>query len=145
MTHHTTGIDIVEIDRVARVLARHPKRFLARVFTPHEVAHCRGRIPELAVRFAAKEATMKALGTGVRGVAWRDIEVLPNRRGKPLLLLHGTAAARAARIGLIDVDITLTHARDYAAAVVVGHVTAWPEAEARTRRTDQPGWDGGTA
>ncbi len=134
MTMHTTGIDIVEIDRVARVLARHPERFLARVFTPAEVSHCRGRLGELAVRFAAKEATMKALGTGVRGVAWRDIEVLPNRRGKPLLLLHGTAAARAERIGLTDVDVTLTHARDYAAAIVVGHVHAWPEDE-RTPRT----------
>lgn len=129
MTMHTTGIDIVEIDRVGRVLARHPERFLARIYTPAEVAHCRGRLGELAVRFAAKEATMKALGTGVRGISWRDIEVLPNRRGKPLLLLHGTAAARAARIGLTDIDVTLTHARDYAAAIVVGHVTTWPEDE----------------
>ncbi len=133
MTHHTTGIDIVEIDRVERVLDRHPERFLARVFTPAEVAHCRGRVSELAVRFAAKEATMKALGTGIRGVAWRDIEVLPNRRGKPLLLLHHSAAARAAAIGLIDVDVTLTHARDYAAAIVVGHVTSWPADEAVPR------------
>ena len=141
MTHHTTGVDIVELDRVAGVLARHPERFLARVYTPAEVAHCRGRIPELAARFAAKEATMKALGTGVRGVSWRDIEVLPNRRGKPLLLLHGTAAARAERIGLADVDVTLTHARDYAAAVVVGHVVRWPDDERRTRRTDATGWE----
>lgn len=133
MAHHTTGIDIVELDRVARVLARHPERFLRRVYTAAEVAHCRGRVSELAARFAAKEATMKALGTGVRGVSWRDIEVLPNRRGKPLLLLHGTAAARAARIGLTDVDVTLTHAREYAAAIVVGHVHAWPEDE-RTPR-----------
>ena len=130
---HTTGIDIVELDRVTRVLERHPERFLARVFTPAEVAHCRGRIPELAARFAAKEATMKALGTGVRGVSWRDIDVLPNRRGKPLLLLHGTAAARAARIGLADVDVTLTHAREYAAAIVVGHVRSWPEEESTPR------------
>jgi holo-[acyl-carrier protein] synthase len=140
MTHHTTGIDIVELDRVAQVLARHPERFLRRVYTDAEVAHCRGRVSELAARFAAKEATMKALGTGVRGVSWRDIEVLPNRRGKPLLLLHGTAAARAARIGLTDVDVTLTHAREYAAAIVVGHVHAWPEDEStpRARRTSPP-------
>ena len=136
-SRHTTGIDIVELDRVQRVLARHPARFLARVFTPAEVAYCRGRVSELAARFAAKEATMKALGTGVRGVSWRDIEVLPNRRGKPLLLLHGTAAARAARIGLTDVDVTLTHARDYAAAVVVGHVACWPEEESTPRRREE--------
>jgi holo-[acyl-carrier protein] synthase len=130
---HTTGIDIVELDRIARILGRFPERFLRRVYTPNEVAHCRGRVPELAVRFAAKEATMKALGTGVRGISWRDIEVLPNRRGKPLLLLHGTAAARAERIGFTDWDITLTHAREYAAAVVVGHVTSWPEQETTPR------------
>lgn len=133
MGRHTTGVDIVELDRVARVLARHPRRFLARIFTPAEAAHCRGRVSELAARFAAKEATMKALGTGVRGVSWRDIEVLPNRRGKPLLLLHGTAAARAERIGLTDLDISLTHGRDHAIAVVVGHVEQWPEEESMPR------------
>jgi holo-[acyl-carrier protein] synthase len=138
MGRHTTGIDLIELDRFARVLARHPQRLLERVFTPAEVAHCRGRISELAVRFAAKEATMKALGTGVRGVAWRDIEVLPNRRGKPLLLLHGTAAARAERIGLRDADITLTHARDYAAAVVVAHVDSWPDDESQPRLRRPP-------
>ena len=79
------GIDIIELDRIADVVARHGERFLNRVYTPDEIAHCRGRIPELAARFAAKEAVMKALGTGVRGVGWRDIEVLPNRRGKPLV------------------------------------------------------------
>src|SRR5581483_4487404 len=142
MSSLCAGVDAIELARVRKTLERHPERFLARVFTKLEVAYCRGRVHELAVRFAAKEATMKALGTGVRGIAWRDIEVLPNRRGKPLLLLHGTAAARAARIGLIDVDITLTHARDYAAAVVVGHVTAWPDSESRTRRSGEPGWTG---
>ena len=140
MTHHTTGVDIVELDRVAGVLARHPERFLARVYTPAEVAHCRGRIPELAARFAAKEATMKALGTGVRGVGWRDIEVLPNGRGKPLLLLHGRAQRRAAALGLADLDVTLTTARDFAAAVVVGHAAQIPddETQPRTRRTRTP-------
>ena len=138
---HTTGIDLIEVERVAAVLKRHPERFLTRVYTPAEVAHCRGRVSELAVRFAAKEATMKALGTGVRGVRWRDIEVLPNRRGKPLLLLHDTAAKRAKLIGLTDIDVTLTHARDYAAAVVVGHVRSWPEAENVTRREGTPRWD----
>lgn len=142
MGRHTTGVDIVELDRIARVLLRHPHRFLARVYTAAEIAHCRGRVPELAARFAAKEATMKALGTGVRGVSWRDIEVLPNRRGKPLLLLHGTAAARAARIGLDDADITLTHARDYAAAVVVGHVQSWPDEESTPRRGQRATGDG---
>ncbi|MXY36214.1 MAG: holo-[acyl-carrier-protein] synthase, partial [Dehalococcoidia bacterium] len=77
------GIDIIEIARVRAVLDRHGERFLRRVYTEDEVRHCRGRVPELAARFAAKEAVMKALGTGIRGVGWRDIEILPNRRGKP--------------------------------------------------------------
>jgi holo-[acyl-carrier protein] synthase len=130
---HATGIDVVELDRIARVLKRHPERFLARVFTPAEADFCRGRVPELAARFAAKEATMKALGTGIRGAGWREIEVLPNRRGKPLLLLHGRAAQRAEILGLTDVDVSLTTARDFAAAVVVGHITALPENEREPR------------
>ena len=105
-----------------------------RVFTPAEVAFCRGRVPELAARFAAKEATMKALGTGVRGVGWRDIEVLPNRRGKPLLLLHGRAARRAEALGLTDLDVTLTTAREFAAAFVVGHAGNIPEDEQQPRQ-----------
>jgi holo-[acyl-carrier protein] synthase len=123
----------VELDRVEKVLKRHPERFLARVYTPGEIAFCRGRVPELAARFAAKEATMKALGTGIRGVGWRDIEVLPNRRGKPLLLLHGRAARRAEAMGLTDLDVSLTTAREFAAAVVVGHVSSVPEGEREPR------------
>ena len=133
MVLHAVGIDVIELDRIARLLRRHPQRFLARVYTDAEQAFCRGRVPELAARFAAKEATMKALGTGIRGVGWREIEVLPNRRGKPLLLLHGRAQARAAVLGLADLDISLTTARDFAAAVVVGHAASLPEDEARPR------------
>ena len=90
------GIDIIEIDRVEDVIARHGDASSI-VYTADEITHCRGRIPELAARFAAKEAVMKALGTGVRGVGWRDIEVLPNRRGKPLVFLYGRGAERAKR------------------------------------------------
>ncbi|MBI2724468.1 MAG: holo-ACP synthase [Chloroflexi bacterium] len=114
------GIDVIVISRVARVLAKHPRRFLERVFTPEEVAFCRGRVHELAARFAAKEATMKALGTGARGLSWREIEVLPNRRGKPLLYLHGLARQRAGAIGFRGADISLTHEGDLAIAVVAG-------------------------
>ena len=116
---HAVGVDMIEIDRVARVLQRHPRRFLERVFTPEEVAFCRGRVPELAARFAAKEAMMKALGTGARSVAWRDIEVLPDRRGKPLVYLYGGAAERADVIGLGAMDISLSHLADFAIAVAV--------------------------
>jgi holo-[acyl-carrier protein] synthase len=114
------GVDIAEIDRIEAALERFGQRFLRRVYTKLEVAACRGRVNELAVRFAAKEAVMKALGTGAHGVAWREIEVLPNHRGKPLVYLHGRAAERATKIGLRGLDISLSHSRDSAVAFVVG-------------------------
>ena len=110
---------MIETDRVRRVLERHPERFLARVYTREERAFCRGRVSELAARFAAKEAVMKALGTGARSVGWREIEVLPDRRGKPLLYLYGGAAERAERIGLEAIDVSLSHLETFAIAVVV--------------------------
>ncbi len=116
---YAVGIDMIAIPRVQRVLQKHNERFLRRVYTPEEVAFCRGRVPELAVRFAAKEAVMKALGTGVRGIAWREIEVLPNRRGKPLVYLYGRAQERADRIGLRGLDVSLSHEREFALAAVV--------------------------
>lgn len=135
---HAVGVDMIEIDRVRNVLARHPERFLERVFTPAEAAFCRGRVSELAARFAAKEAVMKALGTGARSVAWRDIEVLPDRRGKPLVYLTGGAAERAAHIGLDAIDVSLSHLATFAVAVVVcaqAHREQDP-AEARERLVD---------
>ena len=120
------GIDVILISRVRKVLERHPERFLQRVYTPEEVAFCRGRVHELAARFAGKEAVMKALGTGARGLSWREIEILPNRRGKPLVYLHGDARKRGETIGLRGVDISLTHEGDLAIAAVVGTADASP-------------------
>jgi holo-[acyl-carrier protein] synthase len=119
VTTHSVGIDMIELDRVRKVLTKHPERFIHRVFTPAEAAFCRGRLPELAARFAAKEAVMKALGTGARSVAWREIEVLPDRRGKPLVYLYGGARTRADYIGLEAIDISLTHLDSFAVAAVV--------------------------
>jgi holo-[acyl-carrier protein] synthase len=113
------GIDVIEIERVQRVLEQHGERFLLRIFTDRERERYGRRPAELAVRFAAKEATMKALGTGIRGVRWRDIETLSNRRGKPILVLHGTAALRAELLGLVHWSISLTHSRTDAIAIVV--------------------------
>jgi holo-[acyl-carrier protein] synthase len=112
-------VDIVEIQRIDEAIARWGERFLHRIYTDREIRFCRGRVPELAARFAAKEAVMKALGTGVRGVGWRDIEVLPMRGGKPIVVLHGRAKRRADLLGLDEMAISLTHSRDFAIASVV--------------------------
>lgn len=115
-----TGVDIIEIPRIRRVYEQYGERFLRRIYTDREIAYCRGRAPQLASRFAAKEATMKALGTGVRGIRWRDIEVVRGRGQAPRIELHGTAQARADRLGLTDIALSLSHSREFAVASVVG-------------------------
>ena len=120
----TTGVDLVEIARVERLLSRYGDRFLARVFTPAEILYCRGRTAELAARFAAKEAVSKALGVGVRmiardGIHWQDVEVVGDPRGKPLVHLYGRAAQRANELGLAEWAISLSHSREHAIAFVV--------------------------
>ena len=116
----TTGVDIIEIGRVRQVLDRWGQRFLDRIFTEAEQAYCAGRAPNLAARFAAKEATMKALGTGVRGVSWKDIEVVRHKSGAPSLHLTGRALARFEALGLSHLSLSLSHSRDNAVALVVG-------------------------
>jgi holo-[acyl-carrier protein] synthase len=113
------GVDAIEIDRIRKALERFGDRFLRRIYTERERERYAKRPAELAARFAAKEAVMKALGTGVRGIRWRDIEVLPNRRGKPILRLHETAARRARQLGYRHLAISLTHSRTDSIAVVV--------------------------
>jgi holo-[acyl-carrier protein] synthase len=115
----STGVDIIEISRIARTLERYGERFLRRIYTPGELEYCRGRPPKLASRFAAKEATMKALGTGVRGVSWKDIEVTRAPSGAPGILLHGRAKARAERIGVLEISVSMSDSQDNAVAFVV--------------------------
>ena len=115
----STGVDIIEISRVRRVLDKYGDRFLGRIYTPGEIGYCRGRAPNLAARFAAKEATMKALGTGVRGVGWKDIEVVRHESGAPSVKLHGRAQARAERLGVLEISLSLSHSQEYAVAFVV--------------------------
>lgn len=114
-----TGVDIIEISRVRRVLERYGQRFLDRVFTSAEIEYCRGRAPNLAARFAAKEATMKALGTGVRGVGWKDIEVVRAESGAPSIKLRGRAEERAHRFGVQETSLSISHSNEYAVAFVV--------------------------
>ncbi|TET39787.1 MAG: holo-[acyl-carrier-protein] synthase [Dehalococcoidia bacterium] len=114
------GLDMIEIARIEEAMARWGERFLHRIYTEGELRICRNRAPALAVRFAAKEAVMKALGTGIKGVGWRDIEVLSNPDGKPLVYLHGRAQKKAAELGLGELAISLSHSRDHAIASVIG-------------------------
>ena len=124
------GTDLVEVERVAQTVARFGPRFLERVFTQEELRESRRRITWLAGRFAAKEACAKALGTGIgAAVAWRDMQVLRQPGGKPSLRLLGDAAARAASLHIVQMDVSISHTHQYALAVVVA-LTARAEADA---------------
>ncbi|MFH1279149.1 MAG: holo-ACP synthase [Candidatus Eisenbacteria bacterium] len=124
------GMDLARIDRVGRVYERFGGRFLGRIFTPGEAAYCMGKgdpVPHLAARFAAKEAAMKALGTGAaRGVRFRDIEVERRRGEAPRVLFHGGARRRAESLGVIASSLTLTHDAGIAAAIVILESEAAP-------------------
>ncbi|MEJ7654286.1 MAG: holo-ACP synthase [Chloroflexia bacterium] len=113
------GIDIIEAPRIEAALERWGDRFRERIYTPAELARYWRRPLSLAARFAAKEAVMKALGTGVRGVGWKDIEILPDARGKPTVTLYGRGLARAQMLNIQVWEISLTHSRDLAVASVV--------------------------
>ncbi|HVA24733.1 MAG TPA: holo-ACP synthase [Chloroflexota bacterium] len=114
-----TGVDIIEIGRVRQSLERFGERFLNRVYTEAEQAYCRGRAPQLAGRFAAKEAISKALGTGIRRIHWRNIEILPNRAGAPRVTLHGPAKQRFESLALTSIEVSISHSRDNAVAVAI--------------------------
>ena len=118
------GTDLIEIARIEQSIARFGERFLARVYTPGEIAFCRRKkkhaAESFAARFAAKEAAAKALGTGIsRGVGWQEIEVVRRPGERPEIVLHGRAAERAQALGVRHAAISLTHGRDVAMAVVV--------------------------
>ena len=114
-----SGIDIIEIDRIQNVLIKHPERFLRKIFTEYEINYCRGRATQLAARFASKEATMKALGTGIRGVGWREVEVQRLRSGKPYIILHGRAKKRAESMGIKKIELSISHSKNLATAMVI--------------------------
>ena len=116
------GIDLAEVDRVEGALERWGDRFVDRVFRPGELSarrrHPRARAEHVAGRFAAKEAAMKALGTGWRGLAFREIEIGRDLRGKPVLAFHGRALARARELKVSSMEVSISHSRDAAVAVV---------------------------
>ena len=120
----TVGVDIIETERIERSIASFGCRFLERVYTAQELAYCNGRVSSLAARWAAKEAVSKALGVGLNhmsahGIGWREVEVLPDPLGKPVVHLSGRALQLAEEQDLTDWAISLSHSRDYAVAFVV--------------------------
>lgn len=114
------GIDIIETARIRGVLERHNARFLERVYTDWERRYCRHNVLHLAGRWAAKEAVSKVLGLGIRGVGWREIEILRTPLGQPTVALHGRAEERRAALGLEPLTVSISHLRDLAVAVAVG-------------------------
>jgi holo-[acyl-carrier protein] synthase len=117
-----TGVDLAEVDRIQRSIERYGEKFIKRIYTPGEIAYVErkaNKFERYAARFAAKEAGMKAIGTGWRhGVTWQDFEVANLRTGKPTLLFHGAAARYAERLGVKNVALSITHT----AALGMAHV-----------------------
>ena len=118
-----TGVDIAEVSRIRESIERFGDRFLHRIFTADEVRYCgqkANRFESYAARFAAKEAGMKALGTGwSRGIRWRDIEVVRPKGQRPTIQFHGEAAVIAAKLGTKNIALSLTHTSEQALAHVI--------------------------
>ena len=119
------GSDICSIERIAAVYERHGERFLDRILTEAEKKYAlsskKDFLAKVAARFAAKEATAKVLGTGFIGVSWKEIEVVRKPSGAPSIKLSGRAAARAGQLGLVGLELTMSHEREYAIAFVLGY------------------------
>lgn len=115
------GLDVVELDRIARMQDRFGQAFARRILTPEELRRMPARpVPYLAARFAGKEAAVKALGTGFsQGISFQHLEIIAQNSGRPTLILSGKAAETASTLRVTAVHVSLTHGRDTAAAVVV--------------------------
>ena len=118
-----SGVDLCEVPRIEAAVARYGSRFLERIFTAREIAYANrkaNRFERYAARFAAKEAGMKALGVGwTGGIAWRDFEVVNLPSGRPTLAFHGRAAELAAKLGVRQVALSITHTKEQALAMVI--------------------------
>jgi holo-[acyl-carrier protein] synthase len=117
---HCVGIDMIEIARLEKAIARRGEGFLRRVYTDSELRLYRKKLSSLAARFAAKEAVIKAMGKPTTGASLREIEILSDPRGKPVVNLHGKAQGQAQGLGLNKFAISLSHSREYAIALVSG-------------------------
>lgn len=117
----SSGVDLIEISRIERTLEQYGERFLERIYTPREITLTGRNAQELAVRFAAKEAASKALGTGIGLISWREMEISNDLLGKPELTLYNRAKARAAELGIVFWSVSLSHSREMAIALVIGY------------------------
>ncbi|MDH4183148.1 MAG: holo-ACP synthase [Nitrospinota bacterium] len=120
-----SGVDLCNPMRIQRAIVRHGERFLRRVFTEQEIEYCsakRNPYPSYAARFAAKEAAMKLLGAGLTKVGFSEVEVVTLDSGKPTIIFHGRAKALAMKLGVLKVDLSLSHERDMAIAMAVAVV-----------------------
>jgi holo-[acyl-carrier protein] synthase len=115
----SVGVDLVEIARIGLLVEQYGERFTARVYTPEELADCRGRVASLAARWAAKEAVAKALGVGIGVVGLQEIGVIQDDAGKPVIRLSGNAQRRAAALGLASWSVSMSHDAGLALAFVV--------------------------
>jgi holo-[acyl-carrier protein] synthase len=115
------GVDIIEIGRIQKAASRSKGSFLKRVYTELELEGSGNRSSSLAALFAAKEAVMKALGTGAKGIAWKEIEVLSNNDGAPIVHLYGKASDKAKEIGISQFSLSISHSKEFAIAMVVGY------------------------
>ena len=114
------GIDIIEIARIKGAINRWGERFLRRIYTEQELKSYSRSPQSLAARFACKEAVIKLLGTGKRGISWLEIETLSNTNGKPSVNLYGRAQSEANKLGLKEIAVSLSHSKEYAIASVTG-------------------------
>jgi len=117
---HYIGIDMIEIARIEKAIAHWGGGFLHRIYTGPELKLCHKKPASLAARFAGKEAVIKAIGTRNKGIGWREIEILAEPSGKPLVHLYGKAQTQADSLGLDKLAISLSHSKEYAIAFVVG-------------------------
>jgi len=115
-----TGIDLIEVHRIAELKPEIRSRFLSRVFTDAEQKICGGRNERLSGRFACKEAVSKALGSGIGAIRWQEIEIINDSNGMPVLVLHGKAAEMSSKLGIVQWSVSISHIRDLATAVAVG-------------------------
>ncbi len=126
------GTDIIECLRIAQMIERHGELFITRVYTQHEIQYCQSRkqaTQHYAGRWAAKEAVLKALGTGWRkGISWRDIEIRNDAAGRPKVVLRGGAADVVEQLGITEMHVSISHCRS--------HATAYALAEGPERRDD---------